>query len=270
MKQTFLLALMGLLLVACGGGGDDDDLPEPTPEPTPEPKFESKSFTAGDVTFTMVAVEGGTFLMGAREDDATVTTLEKPQHEVTLSDFYIAETEVTQALWKAVTGSNPSHFAGDRLPVEKVSWDDCQTFITQLNALTGHTFRLPTEAEWEYAARGGNKSQGYPYSGSTDFKLVAWYSGNSESQTHEVGTKAANELGIFDMSGNVYEWCQDGFGGYSSKAQTDPTGPETGSNRVIRGGCWDNGAWYIRVLLRDKKSHEDSSELIGLRLAMSR
>ena len=260
-----MLALTGLLFVACGGNDD-----EVLPEPTPEPKFENQTFTAGGVTFTMVAVEGGTFTMGEPDSDTDAELDEKPQHAVTLSDFYIGETEVTQALWKTVTGNNPSNFEGDKLPVEKVSWEDCQTFITKLNEMTGQTFRLPTEAEWVYAALGGNKSQGCKYSGSNDINIVAWYKINSGSTTHEVGTKIANELGIFDMSGNVMEWCQDWYGEYSSEAQTNPTGPETGSGRVLHGGTWKSVANTCRLANRQDFYPEYSSSNIGLRLAMSK
>ena len=179
----------------------------------------------------MIKVEGGTFQMG-QEGVAT------PVHSVTLSGYYIGETEVTQTMWQAVMGSNPSEFKGDNLPVEMVSWDDCQEFIRKLNQMTGKTFALPTEAQWEYAARGGNKSRGYEYSGSNSVGDVAWYYDNSSSQTHQVGTKQANELGLYDMSGNVREWCADWYGSYSSTSQTDPTGPSTGSSRVLRGGSW--------------------------------
>ena len=264
MKKYLMLALTGLLFVACGGSDD-----EVLPEPTPEPKFENQAFTAGGVSFTMVAVEGGTFQMGAPDSDTEANDDEKPQHFVTLSDFYIGETEVTQALWKAVMGSNPSDFLGDNLPVERVSWEDCQAFLTKLNGMTGQTFRLPTEAEWEYAARGGKKTQGCQYSGSNDINLVAWYWDNSGTKTHEVGTKTANELGLFDMSGNVYEWCQDWFGDFSSEAQTNPTGPETGSDRVFRGGSWFNTARYCRVSYRCDDSPSVRFNCLGLRLAMS-
>ena len=207
---------------------------------------------------------------GDDDDDTEAYGEEKPQHAVTLSDYYIGETEVTQALWKAVMGSNPSKFVGDKLPVEQVSWEDCQAFLTELNAMTGQTFRLPTEAEWEYAARGGNKTQGYQFSGSYDLNLVAWCYGNSEETTHNVGTKAGNELGIFDMSGNVEEWCQDWAGDYNGKAQTNPTGPETGSTHVIRGGNWDVSGWYCRVTYRNFDFPSSRYEALGLRLAMSK
>ncbi len=178
------------------------------------------------VTFEMVPVEGGTFTMGAADDDNYAFNWEKPAHEVTLSSYYIGKTEVTQALWKAVMGSNPSRFKGDNLPVEQVSWDDCQKFIRRINAATGKQFRLPTEAEWEYAARGGNQSKGYKYSGSNNLDKVAWYGEDWETgSTHPVGKKQPNELGLYDMSGNVWEWCADWYGDYSSEAQTNPTGP---------------------------------------------
>lgn len=224
-----------------------------------EAKFGNKSFTVKGVTFQMIPVEGGTFLMG-RSD-------EKPVHSVTLSSYYIGQTEVTQALWKAVMGSNPSHFKGDNLPVENVSWNDCQTFITKLNQLTGERFRLPIEAEWEYAAKGGNKSKGYTYSGSNEVDDVARCSGNSSSKTHPVGTKKANELGIYDMSGNVWEWCQDWYGPYSDRAQTNPTGPSAGLFRVNCGGSWYDNASFCRTAYRYLNAPADTLNYLGLRLA---
>lgn len=212
---------------------------------------ENRTFTVNGVSFTMVAVKGGTFTMGATSEQTGAASDESPTHLVTLSDYYIGETEVTQELWQAVMGSNPSNFTGNlQRPVEMVSWNDCQTFITKLNALTGETFSLPTEAEWEYAARGGNKAQGYLYSGSNTIGDVAWYTSNSSSTTHPVKTKQSNELGIYDMSGNVWEWCADWYGSYSSSAQTDPVGPSSGSYRVLRGGGWFNNATYCRVAFR--------------------
>jgi formylglycine-generating enzyme required for sulfatase activity len=263
-----LLLMAGAMVCTLGmatscGGGDDEALPEPTPEP----KFENKTFTAGGVTFTMVAVKGGTFQMGAPDSDMNAYDDEKPQHAVTLSDYYIGETEVTQALWKAVMGSNPSKLKGNKLPVEQVSWDDCQAFITKLNVMTGQTFRLPTEAEWEYAARGGNKSQGCKYSGSNDIDLVAWYTDNIGLNNNEVGAKTANELGIYDMTGNVHEWCQDWFDDYSSEAKSNPAGPETGSFRVIRGGSCFVSAGFSRVLYRNYYLPSRRIIDFGLRLA---
>lgn len=233
--------------------------------------FINQTFTVNGVRFTMVAVKGGTFTMGATYDDAEVDAEvdEEPAHEVTLSDYYIGQTEVTQALWEAVMGSNPSNHKGDNLPVENVSWDDCQVFIQKLNQLTGKQFRLPTEAEWEYAARGGRKSQGYKYAGDDYIGSVAWYSGNSGYETHPVATKQANELGIYDMSGNVWEWCSDWFGGYQSSSQSDPQGPSSGSRRVYRGGC-SIFAWGCRVSFRDCNTPDFCNTDLGLRLSCNR
>ena len=237
--------------------------------PWDEPEVETETFTVNGVSFKMLAVEGGTFTMGAtpeQGDDAYET--EKPAHQVTLSGFAIGVTEVTQALWQAVMGSNPSYFTGNlQRPVEQVPWNDCRLFIAKLNQLTGKNFRLPTEAEWEFAARGGNLSQGYKYAGSNTIDEVAWYDSNSGSTTHAVGTKYPNELGLYDMSGNVGEWCQDWFGYYSSNAQTNPTGPASGSQRVIRGSCWNYSAWSCRVSYRYGYSPVGCN-FHGLRLAL--
>lgn len=223
----------------------------------------------------MVRVEGGPFMMGATsEQGSDADNDEKPAHRVALSSYYIGKYEVTQEQWKAVMGSNPSYFKGAKNPVEVVSWNDCQKFIKKLNQLTGLKFRLPTEAEWEYAARGGNKSKGYKYSGSNNLGDVAWYWNNSSSKTHEVGTKASNELGIYDMSGNVQEWCSDWYGYkyYSSSPSTNPTGPSLDTERVIRGGNWWDNANECRVSFRkdDNPSSPDCySHTYGLRLACS-
>ena len=224
----------------------------------------------GNVIFKMIAVEGGTFQMGATsEQGSDAYSDEKPVHSVTLSDYYIGETEVTQELWEAVMGSNPSYFSGYlQRPVEDVSWNDCQEFITKLNNLTGKNFRLPTEAEWEYAARGGNKSQGYKYSGSNIIGNVAWYYDNNDDKTHNVKTKQANELGIYDMSGNVWEWCQDWYGNYSSNSQTNPTGPTSGSCRVLRGGGWYGPASDCRVSGRSYGSPNYGYDNYGFRLIL--
>ena len=229
----------------------------------------NQTFTVKGVQFTMIAVEGGTFTMGATpEQGSDAYSDEEPTHQVTLSSYYIGETEVTQALWKAVMGTNPSYFKGDNLPVEKVSWNDCQKFIKKLNVLTGKNFRLPTEAEWEYAARGGKKSRGYKYSGSNNVDNVAWYLDNSGGETHPVKTKQANELGIYDMNGNVLEWCQDWYDSYSSSDQTSPTGPNSGSRRVDRGGCWLNYARYCRSSHRNGGDPGIRGSGLGFRLVL--
>ena len=208
-------------------------------------------FEVGTCRFKMIRVEGGTFDMGATsEQGSDAYKDEYPVHSVTLSDYYIGKCEVTQELWEAVMGSNPSHFKGAQNPVERVSWNDCQNFIKKLNRLTGRTFRLPTEAEWEYAARGGKKSSHCKYSGSNNIFDVAWHDGNSGDKTHAVGTKTANELGIYDMSGNVWEWCSDWYDSYSAGVQTNPQGPSSGSRRVLRGGSWNHGARNCRVSYR--------------------
>ena len=227
------------------------------------------TFTVNGVSFEMVYVEGGSFDMGATsEQGSDAYDWEKPVHRVTLSDYYIGKCEVTQELWEEVMGSNPSNFRGAQNPVESVSWNDCQNFIKKLNSLTGRTFRLPTEAEWEYAARGGNQSSHYKYSGSGNIGNVAWYYNNSGSSTHAVGTKSPNELGIYDMSGNVWEWCSDWYGGYSAGAQTNPQGPSSGSYRVLRGGGWYYNARYCRVSLRCRNDPDSSNSGNGLRLVL--
>ncbi len=243
----------------------------------PQPKGK-KSITVNGVTFNMIMVKGGSFLMGATsEQGSDAYESEKPAHQVTLSDYYIGETEVTQELWQAVMGSNPSYFKENNNPVEKVSWNDCKEFVSKLNKLTGMTFRLPTEAEWEYAARGGQKSKGYKYSGSNNLRDVAWYgqwngntydNGNSGERTHAVATKLPNELGIYDMSGNVWEWCQDWYGSYSSSAQTNPQGASSGANRVLRGGSWNCIARGCRVSIRRGDNPSNRNSNLGLRLVL--
>lgn len=230
----------------------------------------NQRITVNGVTFNMMYVDGGTFIMGATDvqGEPVAYADERPTHSVTLSSYYIGQMEVTQALWRAVMDDNPSEYAGDDLPVGNVSWDDCQEFIRKLNQLTGRTFRLPTEAEWEYAARGGSRSQGYKYSGSNNIVEVAWYDGYSGYQTHPVGTKAPNELDLYDMSGNVREWCSDWFGDYSSAAQTNPTGPTSGSWRVYRGGSYNSDAWQCRVSYRSSFETVFGRNDIGFRLVL--
>ena len=222
------------------------------------------------ICIEMVKVEAGTFMMGATSEMKDPYDNEKPMHQVTLTnDYYIGKYEVTQALWEVVMGSNPSNFKGDKLPVEEVSWNDCQEFISKLNSLAGRKFRLPTEAEWEYAARGGKKSRGYQYSGSRKISDVAWYDRNSGRKTHPVGTKHANELGIYDMAGNVSEWCSDWYGSYLSSSQANPTGADRGSDRVYRGGSWCGNAMTCRSSYRGGFAPVYGFYNSGLRLALS-
>lgn len=240
---------------------------------------EKQEFTVNEVSFKMVFVEGGTFTMGATAEQGTdAGSNESPTHEVTLSSFGIGETLVTQELWLAVMGSNPSRLTGNlKRPVDFVSWNDCQEFIVKLNELTGKTFRMPTEAEWEFAARGGVESQGYKYAGSNNVDDVAWHWGNIPSTTagapnfgsQPVATKLPNELGIYDMSGNMLEWCQDWYGNYSSQAQTNPTGQETGFSRILRGGGWAREAACSRVSYRYMWKPVDGFADVGMRLALS-
>lgn len=237
---------------------------------------ETQTFTVNDVSFTMVTVEGGTFIMGAPDEDTEADDSEKPAHQVTLSTYSIGQTEVTQELWVAIMDDNPSYYCeengwGNDLtrPVEWISWNKCQEFIEKLNEVTGETFRLPTEAEWEFAARGGNKSKGYIYSGSNTIDYVAWYGFCFTYGPEPVATLTPNELGLYDMTGNVCEWCQDWYGDYSSDAQINPTGPETGYYRVHRGGGFDLFNYDCRVLNRSSLGPTDAYDDIGLRLVLS-
>ena len=233
-------------------------------KPKPKVAYKNKTFTVNGVSFNMVYVAGGTFQMGSNDGDDN----EKPVHSVTLSDYYIGQTEVTQELWQAVMGSNPAKYEkGPTLPVYYVSWNDCQEFISKLNSLTGGHFRLPTEAEWEYAARGGNKSRGYKYSGRDYLGSVAWYKDNSGNEVHPVGSKSANELGLYDMSGNVWEWCSDWKGSYPSSPQTNPTGASSGSDRVLRGGSYCDGESLCRSAYRSNYFPTYWCSFHGLRLA---
>ena len=223
----------------------------------------------------MILVKGGTFTMGATpEQGEDFFDDEIPAHEVTVSDFYIGKYLVTQKEWEEIMGDNPSHFKGDDLPVESVSWDDVQDFITKLNQKTGKTYRLPTEAEWEYAARGGIKSQGYKYAGSNNLDEVARYCDNSQNKTHPVGSMRSNELFIHDMSGNLFEWCEDNW--HSNYFGAPSTGEAwiqnpTGFTRVIRGGDYDNVPRNCRISFRYLCAAKWNwcGGYIGFRLAMS-
>ena len=287
MRKELLIALMAFLPIvalAQGAGGQvrrpvkkqqtTSTAPEkkrqtPKKDSEQKPSKPSNEVIIQKLINNMVYVEGGTFTMGATsEQGSDALSHEKPTHQVTLSSFSIGKYEVTQEEWEAVMGNNPSSFKGAKRPVENVSWSDCHQFIRKLRTLTGKNFRMPTEAEWEYAARGGNKSRGYKYSGSNILDDVGWYDSNSSSSTHDVGQLDPNELGLYDMSGNVWEWCQDWYGGYSSNSQTNPSGPSSGSHRVSRGGCWGGGARFCRVSYRSLNSPGLADINLGLRLAL--
>ncbi|MDR0971006.1 MAG: formylglycine-generating enzyme family protein [Bacteroidales bacterium] len=218
----------------------------------------------------MVQVEGGSFMMGCtNEQGKDCLDRELPTHSVTLSSFKISKYEITQEQYQRIMGINPSYNAsGDNYPVENVSWNDAQEFCKRLSDSTGKQYRLPTEAEWEYAARGGNKSKGYKYSGSNNIDEVAWYYSNNGNKTYLVGQKLPNELGIYDMSGNVWEWCSDNYGHYTTEAQTNPIGSYTGSNRVNRGGSWDYDATYCRVANRSYDVPNAIGDMVGFRVVL--
>ena len=275
------IVILGAIIYLAISKSSDNRFKEAAPEDScaieAVPDVEKETFTVNGVDFTMIRVEAGTFQMGSNSGYDN----EKPIHQVTLTkDYYIGETEVTQALWQAVMGTtvrnqrdkaNPGgslRGEGANYPMYYVNYEECEQFIRKLNSLTGKNFRLPTEAEWEYAAKGGNKSKGYTYSGSNNLDDVAWYYENSEGCTHPVKTKAANELGIYDMSGNVEEWCYDWYGDYISSAQTDPTGATSGSYRVLRGGCWVDYAPYCRSAYRFLDAPTDRGDDYGVRLAL--
>ena len=217
----------------------------------------------------LIRVEGGTFTMGcAGEQGVDCYANETPTHEVTLSSFYIGKFEVTQKEWIATMVNNPSFDKGDSIPVQDITWNEVQKYIQRLNTVTGKNYRLLTEAEWEYAARGGNQSQGYKYSGSNNIDEVAWYSENASFRAHPVGMKKANELGIFDMTGNLFEWCNDWYSIYTSNAQINPLGPAAGNKKVVRGGSWytsADGSVFARGYMTETEKCIDT----GFRLALA-
>ena len=262
---------------------------------------EQKANKLKSITENFVYVEGGTFGMGSNNG----YSFEKPVHNVTLSSYYVAKTEVTQIQWAAVMGNNPSDFKGDNRPVECVSWYDAIVFCNKLsmmdkktpvysvngktdpdtwnykpcqgNSISGtitmniksNGYRLPTEAEWEFAAWGGKKRKGYKYSGSDNLSRVAWYDDNSGNKTHDVAKKSPNELGLYDMSGNVWEWCWDWYGSYGSSAQTNPVGPSSGDSRVRRGGSWVYDSDFCRVTFRINDGPDGRNHYVGFRLVRS-
>lgn len=229
----------------------------------------TQTFTVNNVSFKMIAVEGGTFWMGG-----TYSAFEKPIHQVSLSSYAIGETEVTQALWEAVMGELPTEILDvnkkPQYPIVFVNWNAVQEFITKLNEMTGMNFRLLTEAEWEYAARGGNKSLGYTFPGSNSINEVAWYAENSDDHLHQVATLLPNELGVYDMTGNAAEWCNDHFDNYyyNQSPSINPQGPETGSQRAHRGGFYLTNVTNSRVSARWSCSQIGCEQYLGFRLAL--
>jgi len=256
-KTQSLIAIAVLLIIAttsCKEKDKDEDVPFPTVKEAHPAEPE------------MVWVEGGTFTMGCTsEQDSSCWDDELPAHQVTLNDFDIGKYEITQKQWVLIMGTNPSTNKGDNLPVENVSWDEAQEFIRRLNDSASKQYRLPTEAEWEYAARGGNKSKKYKYSGGNDINAVAWYKDNSGGKSHAVGTKAANELGIYDMNGNVNEWCSDRYDAYSASPQTNPQGASSGLSFVYRGGCYSDRTDFCRITVRCF-FHSSYTDNMGLRV----
>ena len=298
LKLIAILLVGAMTFVACSDDDDKDEKPEKPEVPdTPEvpkdetnvTKFNTFTETVNGVSFKMIAVKGGTFMMGTDEDQSKggwKNDDERPAHQVTLSDYFIGETEVTQELWEAVMGegTNPSTWLSEDewpMPVENVSWKDCQEFAKKLSELTGRTYRLPTEAEWEYAARGGNKSKGYLYSGTNDPRRSFWYYDTTSYPDpenyflHHVGehqpvgcSVTKNELAIYDMSGNVWEWCSDHYGSYPSEPQTNPTGSTKFLERVFRGGSYEYHEWFCRCTCRMFGKEDYSFNNLGLRIAL--
>lgn len=230
---------------------------------------EGHTFTIKGVSFTMLPVAGGVFTMGATaEQEALAADDERPAHIVGVSSFLIGETEVTQELYKAVMGKNPTHYKGEQMPVANVTWDDCQAFISKLNELTGEHFRLPTEAEWEYAARGGNLSRGCKFAGSNYVDDVAWNEASGKSKPQPVKQLKPNEVGAYDMSGNVNEWCADWYGSYGDAPIANPIGTAYGPGRVLRGGNFRDPGAKCRVSKRDSQPGDKEFRNVGFRLAM--
>lgn len=225
-----------------------------------------------DLKLDLVLVRAGTFTMGATPEQSDKTNYAKPVHQVTLTqDYYMATTEVTQAVYQSVMGANPSsHALGGDYPVDGVSYEDAVRFCEHLSELTGRRFSLPTEAQWEYAARGGHKApkQQTPYVGSANIGSVCWYDHNASAKPHPVAQKQPNVLGIYDMSGNVWEWCLDWYDDYSSAPQTDPTGAAKGTMRVSRGGSWCNGSRFSRLSNRDSSFPNASNDCLGFRVVV--
>lgn len=266
MKKIFLAtaAVMIVILPSCGGNKSKEN----------EAEEKKKSEIINYLDSTMVLVDGGTFTMGDNNGPRSIEIPEwieemSPEHEVTLDSYYICKFEVTQKLWTQVMGDYPSVNNGENRPVEMVSWDDCQMFIDKLNEITGMKFRLPTEAEWEFAACGGNKSQGFIWAGSDDAYEVGCIYRKNEYATSNVGSFPPNELGLYDMTGNVWEWCEDNYGNYTPKPQKNPVYKDSSNVYVIRGGSWVNAKRSCENKVRSQLTGDEKTEAIGLRLVIS-
>lgn len=271
---TMALAIMVLMPACKGGNKKAEGAKQETAVKAEIPGVETKVFNVEGVKFTMVKVEGGTYTMGATPEQGTEPQPnEKPAHEVTVGDFWIGQTEVTQELFEMVTGFNPSYTRWPQCPVDKVSWKDCHSFLETLNELTGEEFRLLTEAEWEYAARGGKLSKGYKYAGSNELEEVAWTVLNADGKSHPVASKKPNELGLYDMSGNVYEWCEDKYMMYDGKepqySQKMLKSDIKREFHIERGGCWDQGPTMCRVSYRHAGNYTHMYAYDGFRIALT-
>ena len=271
---TMALVIIAVMPACKGGAKKAEGAKQDAAVKAEVPGVETKVFNVEGVKFTMVKVEGGTYTMGATAEQGTEPQAnEKPAHEVTVGDFWIGQTEVTQELWEIVTGFNPSYTRWPQCPVDKVSWKDCHSFLETLNELTGEEFRLLTEAEWEYAARGGKLSKGYKYAGSDNLEEVAWTVANADGKSHPVASKKPNELGLYDMSGNVYEWCEDKYLMYDgSEPQYSQKMLKSDIKRefhIERGGCWDQGPTMCRVAYRHAGNYTHMYAYDGLRIALT-
>ena len=227
-----------------------------------------RSLILDEIFKNMILVPSGNFIMG--NNDGEARSNEKPAHQITINNYRIGKYPISQKEWRMIMGKNPSNHDDDNLPIETVSWNDVQQFIQQLNKRTGKKYRLPTEAEWEYAARGGNNKTNYPFSGSNHIDEVAWYEGNSYRIIHQIGKKRANELGLYDMSGNVWEWCSDWYGEnfYANSPKNNPKGPSSGTNRVARGGSWCDLDKNCRTSYRRSFSPDTRIDYLGFRLCL--
>ena len=271
LQREYVSYCLDSICYAMGWQNKKPKCPNGSEMPKPIPVHDIRIAVKG-ISFNMIKIDGGDFVIGASTEQGRFAAFdEKPPVKVRISTFYLSEIPVTQALYKVLTNQNPSFNVGDDLPVERVSYEDCEKFIDQLNQHTGSQFRLPTEAEWEYAARGGIKGKRMKYSGADDVNIsdYVWYGDNSSNQSHEVGTKLPNELGLYDMSGNVSEWCSDWYSpSYANNGgEVDPQGPEEGVDKVYRGGSWYDKAMNCRVSKRFGMNPKYKNKLVGFRLA---